>query len=67
MTSADFVSIKEKLPQLSERQRVLMSAELHRLKQNSPAWQREMKRRMDRMDAGEKFRLSQFVTGSKNA
>jgi len=67
MTAANFLSIQEKLPELTESQRVAMSAALHRMKQNSPAWKREMARRMDHMDAGKKFPLSQFMVKSKHA
>lgn len=61
MTASTFQSLKEKLPELSERQRVEVSALLHRLKQESPAWKREMSKRMDQMDSGKKFPLSVIV------
>ena len=51
------LQLKQNLSRLSERERQEVSAFLHRLKQDSPAWQKEMTRRMSEMDAGKKFRL----------
>lgn len=51
------LQLKQQLSKLSEKQRQEVAAFLHRLKQDSPAWQKEMSRRMAEMDAGKKFRL----------
>lgn len=51
------LQLKQNLSRLSERERQEVSAFLHRLKQESPAWQKEMTRRMSEMDAGKKIRL----------
>lgn len=51
------LQLKQNLSRLSERERQEVSAFLHRLKQESPAWQKEMTRRMSQMDAGKKIRL----------
>ena len=67
MTAASFSKIQEKLPELTERQRLTMAAALHRLKQNTPAWQREMTRRMAEMGKGKKFSLSKLMPKSANA
>ena len=67
MTATSFLKIQEKLPELTERQRLAMAAALHRLKQNTPAWKREMARRMAEMDRGKKFPLSRLMPKSANA
>lgn len=51
------LQLKQQLSQITERERQEISAYLHRLKQQTPAWQKEMTRRMAEMDAGKKFRL----------
>lgn len=51
------LQLKQQLSQITERERQEISAYLHRLKQQTPAWQKEMARRMAEMDAGKKFRL----------
>lgn len=61
MTTSRFLSIQEKLPELTERQRAAMAAARYRLKQESPAWKREMARRMAEMDKGKKFPLSKIM------
>lgn len=67
MTTAGFLSIQQQLPELSERQRVAMAAALYRLKQESPAWEREMSRRMAEMDEGRKVSLSKLMPRSRHA
>jgi hypothetical protein len=57
MSATAMLQLKQNLSRLSERERQEVSAFLHRLKQDSPAWQKEMTRRMSEMDAGKKFRL----------
>ena len=57
MSAAEFLHLKQQLSRLSEKERQEAAAFLHRLKQDSPAWQKEMSRRMAEMDAGQKIRL----------
>ncbi len=57
MSAADLLQLKQQLSRLSERERQEAAAFLHRLKQERPAWQKEMTRRMEEMDAGKKIRL----------
>lgn len=57
MSATAMLQLKQNLSRLSERERQEVSAFLHRLKQESPAWQKEMTRRMSEMDAGKKIRL----------
>lgn len=57
MSATGMLQLKQQLSRLSEKQRQEVAAFLHRLKQDSPAWQKEMSRRMAEMDAGKKFRL----------
>lgn len=57
MSAIAMLQLKQQLSQITERERQEISAYLHRLKQQSPAWQKEMTRRMAEMDAGKKFRL----------
>ncbi len=57
MSATAMLQLKQHLSQLTERERQEVTAYLHRLKQESPAWQKEMTRRMSEMDAGKKFRL----------
>lgn len=51
------LQLKQSLSRLTERERQEVSAFLHRMKQESPTWQKEMTRRLAEMDAGKKFRL----------
>lgn len=46
------LQLKQQLSKMSERQRQEVAGFLHRLKQDSPAWRKEMSRRMAEMDAG---------------
>ncbi len=57
MSAIAMLQLKQQLSQITERERQEISAHLHRLKQQTPAWQKEMTRRMAEMDAGKKFRL----------
>jgi hypothetical protein len=57
MSAVEFLQLKQQLSRLSEKERQEAAAFLHRLKQESPAWQKEMSRRMAEMDAGQKIRL----------
>lgn len=57
MSATAMLQLKQQLSKMSEKQRQEVAAFLHRLKQDSPAWQKEMSRRMAEMDAGKKFKL----------
>jgi hypothetical protein len=57
MSAIAMLQLKQQLSQITERERQEISAYLHRLKQQTPAWQKEMTRRMAEMDAGKRFRL----------
>ena len=57
MSAAAMLQLKQSLSKMTEKERQEVSAFLHRLKQESPAWQKEMARRMSEMDSGKKFRL----------
>ena len=49
------LQLKQQLSRLSDNERREVAAFLHRLKQETPVWQKEMARRMAEMDAGKKF------------
>jgi len=51
------LQLKQQLSRLSDKDRQEVAAFLHRLKQESPAWKKEMAGRMAEMDAGRKFRI----------
>ncbi|GEP44181.1 hypothetical protein BGE01nite_34720 [Brevifollis gellanilyticus] len=51
------LQLKQQLSRFTERERREVAAYLHRLKQSSPAWQKEMTKRMSEMDSGKKFKL----------
>lgn len=57
MSATGLLQLKQQLSKLTEKERVEISAYLHRMKQETPAWQKEMSRRMTEMDAGKKMRL----------
>lgn len=57
MSAVEFLQLKQQLSRLCEKERQEAAAFLHRLKQESPAWQKEMSCRMAEMDAGQKIRL----------
>ncbi len=49
--------LKQQLVRMGAKQRQEVSAFLHKLKQDTPAWKKEMTRRMAEMDSGKKFYL----------
>ncbi len=57
MTAAAFTVLKDQVTTLTVRQREEVAALLHRQKQCTPAWKKEMARRMAEMDSGKKFPL----------
>jgi cytochrome c553 len=57
MSATAMLQLKQQLSQISEKERQELAAYLHRLKQESPAYQKEMTRRMSEMDKGKKFGL----------
>lgn len=57
MSATAMLELKQQLSRLSDKERQEVTAFLHRLKQESPAWQKEMTRRMAEMDGGVKFRV----------
>lgn len=57
MSTIAMLQLKQQLSRISEKERQEIAAFLHRLRQQSPVWQKEMTRRMAEMDAGKKFRL----------
>jgi hypothetical protein len=65
MSAIAMLQLKQQLSQITERERQEISAYLHRLKQQTPAWQKEMTRRMAEMDAGKKFRLPRKPTAAR--
>lgn len=67
MTAVSMLKLKQQLSVLSEKDRLEVAAHLHRLKQESPAWKREMARRMKEMDAGKKIRLSAVAPRARHA
>lgn len=58
MSATAMLQLKQQLSRITEKERQEITAFLHRLKQESPAYQKEMTRRMAEMDAGKKFRLT---------
>ena len=57
MSATAMLQLKQQLSRLSDKQRQEIFAFLHHLKQETPAWQKEMARRMEEMDEGKKFRV----------
>jgi hypothetical protein len=57
MSATAMLQLKQQLSQITEKERQEIAAYLHRLKQESPAYQKEVTRRMSEMDKGKKFRL----------
>lgn len=57
MSTTEMLQLKQQLSRITEKDRREVVAFLHRLKQNSPAWQKEMTKRMSEMDSGKKFKL----------
>jgi hypothetical protein len=64
MSATAMLQLKQQLSKMSERQRQEVAGFLHRLKQDSPAWRKEMSRRMAEMDAGKKFKLPKTLAGT---
>ncbi len=58
MTAAAVLDLKQQLCKLSPAERQRISAYLLRLKHETPAWKKELGRRMRSMDAGKKTKLS---------
>ena len=61
MTATVMLDLKQRLGKLSETDRRQVSAYLLRLRHESPAWKKEMSRRMREMDAGKKVRLADLA------
>jgi hypothetical protein len=61
MTATAMLDLKQRLGRLSEKERREMAAYLLRLKQETPAWKKEMSRRMREMDQGRKVRLADLA------
>lgn len=61
MTATVALDLKQQLTKLSEAERREVSAYLLRIKHESPAWKREMSRRMKEMDGGKKIRLTDLT------
>jgi hypothetical protein len=57
MNAEAMFQLKLQLVRMSAKERQEVAAFLHKLKQESPAWKKEMARRMTEMDAGQKFQL----------
>jgi len=64
MSTISMLQLKQQLSRISEKERQEIAAFLHRLKQKSPIWQKEMTRRMAEMDGGKKFRLPRKRTAA---
>jgi len=61
MTATAALDLKQRLVKLSEPERREVSAFLLRIKRESPAWKKEMSRRMKEMDRGKKVRLTDLA------
>jgi hypothetical protein len=61
MTAMAALDLKQRLVKLSEPERREVSAFLLRIKRESPAWKKEMSRRMKEMDRGKKVRLTDLA------
>jgi len=57
MSATVMLQLKQQLSQITEKERQEIAAYLHRLKQESPAYQKDMTKRMNEMDKGKKFGL----------
>ncbi|WP_395741971.1 hypothetical protein [Prosthecobacter sp.] len=57
MDAMTMLRLKQQLVRMGAKQRQEVSAFLHKLKQDTPAWKKEMTRRMAEMDSGKKFYL----------
>jgi hypothetical protein len=61
MSAAALLQLKQQLSRLTEKERQEAAVFLHRLKQDTPAWKKEMSRRMAEMDSGKKVRLPKLL------
>lgn len=61
MTATAALDLKQRLVKLSEPERREISAFLLRIKRETPAWKKEMSRRMKEMDQGRKVRLTDLA------
>jgi dsDNA-specific endonuclease/ATPase MutS2 len=61
MSTTAMLQLKQDLTKLTEKERQEISAFLHRLKQETTSWKKEMTRRMSEMDAGKKYRLPKIL------
>jgi hypothetical protein len=61
MTATAMLDLKERLGRLTETERRQVAAHLLRLKHESPAWKKEISRRMREMDAGKKIRAADLM------
>jgi len=57
MSPTAMLQLKQQISRLSDKERQEVAAFLHRLKQESPAWKKEMACRMAEMDADKKFHI----------
>lgn len=64
MSATAMLQLKQQLSQLSDKERQEVAAFLHRLKQDTPAWKKEMASRMTEMDGGKKFRIPKPISRS---
>jgi hypothetical protein len=62
MTASGELDLKQRLAQLSERERLAMSAYLLRLKHQSKSGRMGISKIMKEMDAGKKTKLSDLAT-----
>lgn len=62
MSAAALLRLKQQLSKLTEKERQEVPSFLHRMKQETPAWRKEMDRRMAEMDAGKKIRIPKPLT-----
>jgi hypothetical protein len=67
MTATSLLHLKQQISRLTARDRVEIAAYLHRLKQETPTWKKEMARRFVEMDRGVKFKLSAHPTRRRHA
>ncbi len=67
MTATSLLQLKQRIAMLSENERTEIAAHMHRLKQQSPAWKKEMTRRSREMDQGKKVPLSTRIPRPRDA
>ena len=61
MTATVALDLKQRISKLSEAERRDVSAFILRNKHESPAWKREISRRMKEMDRGKKIHLTDLA------